>query len=938
MAGLALVPRDRVAIDSRPAEALFDLSRARWHRDDRDAVRQPLPSTGPSLAVEDRPGESPPFRSGFPLRAKTATLTAVAAILCAVLLAGEAAFSASTEASSRPLVVLWDTAHGGGSPDPSSHGDFRNDQTATTFIDKTSGELTTGDLVGVDVLVLVEPDVTDLASAELAVVRDFLRFGGHFLFLGDRGTTGPNVAALLADVGIAPAGPIAGGMEPTSDLTSHALTAGVTSFFVGLGGVGFDASSPSVSCVRYMGQTIVAAADPGPFRFVAVGCETSLRDGYYQNGDNATLGRNIFEWFRSAAMLGRLSLDRSIYPATGTVRVELIDRDLWSATTTSVEARSSLGDVESVVLTTGEPGHFSGKVAVRPIAPVLGDMVLSVADGSTITVTYRDENGGVNGPVDVEATALIDGRAPSISGVRTVRVGPFSARVAFATDEPATVCVRFGRDLSATTQSVALNDFRTTHVVELRWLVPQARYYFTVGASDRVGNIAVDDNGGAGYDFLTCATRRSTAPINVLLLYADSSLDGVGDIEEKLLSDERIGTVDRFDYNAEVPPLSFLRDYDAVLVHANLATPNSDAIGDLLADFIDSGGPVVAMNRATVEPFAIGGRFAREGYGVMSASPSYGEGARLWLGAIDDPGHPLLDDVETFDGGPWSGHQTDVALVGASSCVARWSDGEPLVACRVAGATRLVALNFFGPSSDADPQLWQAATDGALLMANALVWASRALECDAWPTPVLLDEPDFTPGTTNTVVWANLPEADEVEIQWSCDGFATVGGSSGWLAQSLHQWTAEGLADGQSYAYRMRARSARFGYSPFSNVVVSTQDASPPQTWLAALPATTTASLLVIHVDGTDGVSGIEHAELFWRRGATGDFAPLGQLSALPADCVFDVREHGGAGIFQFKAEGVDRVGNRESKSAPDAWTHVLEPQSAARNWPQYGD
>lgn len=85
--------------------------------------------------------------------------------------------------------------------------------------------------------------------------------------------------------------------------------------------------------------------------------------------------------------------------------------------------------------------------------------------------------------------------------------------------------------------------------------------------------------------------------------------------------------------------------------------------------------------------------------------------------------HPLLAGVRTLDGGGRSFHYTVrfSALSTAAELVATWSDvgRTPLVAAN----SRVVCLNFHPVSSTAGgPDFWNASTDGARLMANALLY------------------------------------------------------------------------------------------------------------------------------------------------------------------------------------------------------------------------
>ncbi|MBM3334071.1 hypothetical protein FJY63_05360, partial [Candidatus Sumerlaeota bacterium] len=259
-----------------------------------------------------------------------------------------------------------------------------------------------------------------------------------------------------------------------------------------------------------------------------------------------------------------------------------------------------------------------------------------------------------------------------------------------------------------------------------------------------------------------------------------------------------------------------------------------------------------------------------------------------------------------------------VALTTGSVRIADWSDGEPLVAHKSANGARLVGLNFFGPSSDTagGTGLWDSATDGARLIANALVWASRALESDACATPCLVAEPAFTRGTTNTIAWEPFTVAEQVEIEWSQDGFASVVGRSGWIAESLRRWTVSGLANGRAYSYRMRGRSGPLSLSPYSNVVSSTQDASPPYSYVLALPPYRPATFSVSWT-GSDELSGLASVRLFYRRGSTGPFVAYGgEHTKTPI--LFDATETGGSGDYYFYTIATDAVGNQES--APSGW------------------
>jgi len=58
--------------------------------------------------------------------------------------------------------------------------------------------------------------------------------------------------------------------------------------------------------------------------------------------------------------------------------------------------------------------------------------------------------------------------------------------------------------------------------------------------------------------------------------------------------------------------------------------------------------------------------------------------------------------------------------------VAYWSREIPLVAVRTRGLNgKVVALNFFPPSSDSTDDLWHSNTDGGKMMINALLFVAK---------------------------------------------------------------------------------------------------------------------------------------------------------------------------------------------------------------------
>ncbi|HVK09884.1 MAG TPA: Ig-like domain-containing protein, partial [Gemmataceae bacterium] len=211
-----------------------------------------------------------------------------------------------------------------------------------------------------------------------------------------------------------------------------------------------------------------------------------------------------------------------------------------------------------------------------------------------------------------------------------------------------------------------------------------------------------------------------TVPTAVALLGADEPWF-VDDVQAKLVGTGQFTSVTLVDVMSGTPTVAELETYDSVLVWNNYAFADHNALGDNLADYVDAGNGVVVATFANANTFypSIGGRWASGGYDAISPS-SYTGFNPLTLGAVAQPGHPIMAGVTAFDGGFASWH-SDGAVSAGSALIASWSDGSPLVAER---SNRDIGLNFFPPSSDAYFDGWNSGTDGALLMGNALSYVS----------------------------------------------------------------------------------------------------------------------------------------------------------------------------------------------------------------------
>jgi hypothetical protein len=215
----------------------------------------------------------------------------------------------------------------------------------------------------------------------------------------------------------------------------------------------------------------------------------------------------------------------------------------------------------------------------------------------------------------------------------------------------------------------------------------------------------------------------------VAIVAADTDFN-ISDVHAKLTA-AGVTDVTVVNASAQTPTLEDLQQFDAVLTWASMAFQSSATLGNVLADYVDGGGGVVegALVFMPNPAVRLGGRWLTSGYDVFTTG-ALAMAPALALVAIN-PAHPILAGVTTFSGGSQGFHHT-LAVQGCGDLVAQWTNGRPLVAARTGPlGGRIIGLNFYPVSSDANFGFWDSSTDGAVLIANALRFAAT----DAPPPP-----------------------------------------------------------------------------------------------------------------------------------------------------------------------------------------------------------
>jgi hypothetical protein len=281
------------------------------------------------------------------------------------------------------------------------------------------------------------------------------------------------------------------------------------------------------------------------------------------------------------------------------------------------------------------------------------------------------------------------------------------------------------------------------------------------------------------YDEVLVGYDKKVQGIDVAICGAPSDPSWNYDVQAKLQATGQFNTVDIINVNTSTPTLTQLQAYDAVLVYSDAVYSNSTALGDVMADYVDSGGGVVCMM------FEIGygsgplpfpqaqmqGRWDAQGYYVIPRTQQFGP-PQATLGTVYDPTHLIMQGVSSFDGGTSSYRPIpNTPIPPGATRIADWSDGSPLVVTKTISGVRRADLGFYPPSSDARSDFWNSSTNGALLMANALTWvASGSTSSNGPHEPVfrysvrLPEERWFHQPDYNEVFWLSVQAIYDINM------------------------------------------------------------------------------------------------------------------------------------------------------------------------------
>ena len=126
----------------------------------------------------------------------------------------------------------------------------------------------------------------------------------------------------------------------------------------------------------------------------------------------------------------------------------------------------------------------------------------------------------------------------------------------------------------------------------------------------------------------------TSSPSDVLIVSAE---DSVGPLSMELLARPNINSVDWYDARSATPLLGDLTPYDVVICFSDYYWGDPNAMGDVLADYVDAGGKIIMATFCWYPGDTIvGGRFLADGYAPLNSQDYDNHFSTSTLGTYDE--------------------------------------------------------------------------------------------------------------------------------------------------------------------------------------------------------------------------------------------------------------------------------------------------------------
>ncbi len=186
-----------------------------------------------------------------------------------------------------------------------------------------------------------------------------------------------------------------------------------------------------------------------------------------------------------------------------------------------------------------------------------------------------------------------------------------------------------------------------------------------------------------------------------------------------------LGTVINYlSMSSSTPELTFLRAYDVVVAYSNGTFDDGEAVGDVLADYVDAGGKLVILQYALTTTWAINGRIMTAGYSPLrpAAIASISGNRSISYNSLTFPLHPIFNGTDVTNLVFFANSNTsNPALDATATLIALDDKGANAIAINATGT--VMALQVSGA-----PVAWSQTSYpySGILVANACLFLADA--------------------------------------------------------------------------------------------------------------------------------------------------------------------------------------------------------------------
>ena len=304
---------------------------------------------------------------------------------------------------------------------------------------------------------------------------------------------------------------------------------------------------------------------------------------------------------------------------------------------------------------------------------------------------------------------------------------------------------------------------------------------------------------------LVQSTAFATVDVAIVAAATNSPItsERFTDLADVLAADGRFGTIDIISttpWGTGTPELDQLMQYDSIIHWTNDSNLDSESLGNVFADYVDTGRGLIQALFSNTSPNQnryLTGRWLTGNYNIIppmggftqlpTASGVATETAHM--SAPLEPDHPVFDGVgevrlstgQFTTGGLWGAYRpTTTALEPNARKLALWEDGKTAVAVSDAYPNRL-DLGFHPVSDLVADGYYDRTSDAGRLIANALIYTAGFA---SGPDGDFNDDGIFDCTDIDLLVSNIASGSGDLDFDLNGDGSLDVADKDEWLVQA----------------------------------------------------------------------------------------------------------------------------------------------------------